>query len=267
MSLSPRRWPPSIRFLMSSARGSRNFTSRSSSAWIVPSSSVLSDIVVPCLQAGPRSAPCTPRRLHGGFNTATRDGTHLGRFWPTPASVCVGSGASAPNAPIRPGAGMRYRAFISYSHKDARWARWLHRTLEGYQLPRRLRGTVGEFGALPDRLRPIFRDRDDLASVGGLTPKIQAALADSDALVVICSPDAARSPWVNDEVLRFKRIGRGDRICCLIVHGEPDAGDERECFVPALRFELDANGTLGTQAAEPVAADVRPGKIGRASCR
>ena len=60
---------------------------------------------------------------------------------------------------------MRYRAFISYSHKDARWARWLHRTLEGYQLPRRLRGTTGEFGALPDRLRPIFRDREELSSV------------------------------------------------------------------------------------------------------
>ena len=162
---------------------------------------------------------------------------------------------------------MRYRAFISYSHKDARWARWLHRTLEGYQLPRRLRGTAGEFGALPDRLRPIFRDREDLSSAGGLTPKIQAALADSEALIVICSPDAARSPWVNDEVLRFKRIGRGDRICCLIVDGEPDAGDERECFVPALRFELDADGTLGTQAAEPVAADVRPGKDGKSLAR
>lgn len=158
---------------------------------------------------------------------------------------------------------MRYRAFISYSHKDARWARWLHRTLEGYQLPRRLRGTAGEFGALPDRLRPIFRDREDLASAGGLTPKIQAALADSEALIVICSPDAARSPWVNDEVLRFKRIGRGHRICCLIIDGEPNAGDDRECFAPALRFELDVDGTLGTQAAEPVAADVRPGQDGK----
>lgn len=162
---------------------------------------------------------------------------------------------------------MRYRAFISYSHKDARWARWLHRTLEGYQLPRRLHGAAGEFGPLPDRVRPVFRDREDLASAGGLTPKIQAALDDSEALVVICSPDAARSPWVNDEVLRFKRLGRGDRICCLIVDGEPDAGDERECFAPALRFNLDADGMLGTQPAEPVAADVRAGKDGKSLAR
>ncbi len=162
---------------------------------------------------------------------------------------------------------MRYRAFISYSHKDAQWARWLHRTLEAYQLPRRLRGTVGEFGALPDRLRPIFRDREDLASAGGLTPKIQAALTDSESLIVICSPDAARSTWVNDEVLRFKRIGRGHRISCLIVDGEPDSGDDRECFVPALRFELEADGELGSRPAEPVAADVRPGKDGKSLAR
>ena len=27
---------------------------------------------------------------------------------------------------------MRYRAFISYSHADSRWARWLHRSIESY---------------------------------------------------------------------------------------------------------------------------------------
>jgi tetratricopeptide (TPR) repeat protein len=162
---------------------------------------------------------------------------------------------------------MRYRAFISYSHKDARWAGWLHRSLEGYRVPARLRGTRGEFGRLPDRLLPIFRDREDLASAGKLGPKIQDALADSEALIVICSPDAVRSPWVNEEVLRFKRTGRANRIYCLIVGGEPHAGDEHECFVRALRFELDADGELGTQAAEPIAADVRPGKDGKALAR
>jgi hypothetical protein len=151
---------------------------------------------------------------------------------------------------------MRYRAFISYSHKDARWARWLHRRLEGYRTPARLRGSVGEFGPLPDRLLPIFRDRDDLASAGNLSPKIEAALADSEALVVICSPDAAHSPWVNEEVRTFKRSGRANRIYCLIVAGEPNAGDARECFAPALRFELDADGELSAQPADPIAADL-----------
>ena len=34
-----------------------------------------------------------------------------------------------------------YRAFISYSHKDQRWARWLIRKLEAYRVPRNLAGT------------------------------------------------------------------------------------------------------------------------------
>ena len=106
-----------------------------------------------------------------------------------------------------------------------------------------------------------------MASAGELSPKIQAALSESEALIVICSPDAARSPWVNEEILSFKRIGRGNRISCLIVAGEPNTGDERECFAPALRFDLDADGELGTHAAEPIAADVRPGKDGKGLAR
>jgi len=158
---------------------------------------------------------------------------------------------------------MRYRAFISYSHRDTRWARWLHRKLEGYRTPARLRGSVGEFGTVPDRLLPIFRDREELATSGNLSPKINAALADSEALIVVCSPDAACSPWVNEEVLRFKRSGRSNRVYCLIVGGEPNAGGQRECFAKALRFEVDADGKLSTQPAEPVAADVRPGTDGK----
>ncbi len=152
----------------------------------------------------------------------------------------------------------RYRAFISYSHSDAEWAGWLHRNLERYRLPRRLRGDIGEFGPLPERLIPIFRDREDLASAGELGPRIQAALADSEALVVVCSPEAARSTWVNEEILAFKRQCGNARIYSLIVAGEPNSGAERECFPPALRFESDAG-----IASNPVAADVRPGKDGK----
>lgn len=162
---------------------------------------------------------------------------------------------------------LRYRAFISYSHSDAHWATWLHRRLENYRVPRRLRGSSGEFGPLPDRLIPIFRDREDLASAGELGSRIKTALADSEALIVICSPAAARSAWVNEEILAFKRLGRAGRTYSLIVAGEPHAADDRECFPPALRFELDADGALGLQPAEPIAADIRPGKDGKSLAR
>ena len=161
------------------------------------------------------------------------------------------------------GCDLRYRAFISYSHADARWATWLHGRLEGYRLPSRLRGGTGEHGPLPERLSPIFRDREDLSSAGHLGPQIQAALADSEALVVVCSPDAARSPWVDSEIRAFKRLGRGDRIYAFIVDGEPNAVDARECFPEALRFDLAADGESLAGDANPVAADARAGKDGK----
>lgn len=118
-------------------------------------------------------------------------------------------------------------------------------------------------GPLPERLTPIFRDREDLSSAGQLAPQIEQALAESEALVVVCSPEAARSPFVESEVLAFKRSGRSQRIYAFIVDGEPNSGDERECFPNALRFELGADGGLSTDPANPLAADARPGKDGK----
>ena len=145
---------------------------------------------------------------------------------------------------------MRYRAFISYSHADAATATWLHRQLEGWRVPKRMRLADP---SLPERLAPVFRDREDLASAGELGPQIQAALSDSDALLVVCSPEAARSRWVDAEVRAFKAGGRGERVFAVIVAGEPGAGGETECFPPSLR-EGDS---------EPLAADLRPGKDGK----
>ena len=63
---------------------------------------------------------------------------------------------------------MRYAAFLSYSHADARWAQWLHRRLENYRVPSRLVGTPGPNGPIGPRLGTIFRDRDELPTSGDL---------------------------------------------------------------------------------------------------
>ena len=73
---------------------------------------------------------------------------------------------------------------------------------------------------------------------------------------------------MNEEILAFKRLGREDRIFCLIVDGEPNASDipgreDEECFPPALRFVLRVEGTLSDTRTEPIAADARPGKDGK----
>jgi hypothetical protein len=157
-----------------------------------------------------------------------------------------------------------YRAFISYSHRDRAWADWLHRSLETYRVPSRLVGMETAHGAVPPRLSPIFRDREELASATDLGREVNEALAQSENLIVVCSPAAAASRWVNEEVLAYKRMGRAERIFCLIVEGEPGVSDwpgheAGECFCPALRFQLDATGQPSNERTEPIAADVRPG--------
>ena len=122
----------------------------------------------------------------------------------------------------------RYRAFISYSHKDRVWADWLHRALESYTVPKHLVGRHTSAGEVPARLAPVFRDREELASSTSLARQVNEALEQSANLVVICSPDSARSRWVNEEILAFKRLGRADRVFCLIVAGEPNAADRRQ---------------------------------------
>ncbi len=160
------------------------------------------------------------------------------------------------------GADRGYKAFISYSHKDEKWATWLHKSLERYRFPDATVGKVTPNGEVPKSLKPVFRDRDELTVGNDLGTVIEDALDRSENLVVICSPHAAQSKWVDQEILYFKRSGRSDRIFSVIVDGEPFASNmsgraDEECMPRALRFEIGSNGELTDQPAEPLAADLR----------
>ncbi len=130
--------------------------------------------------------------------------------------------------------GARYRAFISYSHRDAVLAARLHRRLEGYVLPKRL-GTERQ-------LTPIFKDREELPAAHDLSTQVRAALAVSDCLIVVCSPDAAASPWVGREIELFRELHPDRSILAALVRGEP-----AEAFPAALSLA----------GVEPLAADFR----------
>ncbi len=137
--------------------------------------------------------------------------------------------------PEGPGAGCaRYRAFISYSHRDAVFAARLHRRLEGYVLPKRL-------GA-GRRLTPIFKDREELPAAHDLSTQVRAALAVSDCLIVVCSPNAAASPWVGREIELFRALHPNRPILAALIRGDP-----AEAFPPSLAYG----------GAEPLAADFR----------
>ena len=155
-------------------------------------------------------------------------------------------------------AALRYRAFLSYSHADEAAARQLHRRLERFRVPRALRRTGDR--TLPPRLHPVFRDRDELASSTQLSHSIQSALDESEALVVVCSPAAVASPWVNAEIAWFRRQHPQRPVLAFVVAGDPGLDPRlhpsRAAF-PAMLALADPDDPEGA-AGEPLAADARP---------
>src|SRR3954464_11295920 len=139
---------------------------------------------------------------------------------------------------------VRYYAFLSYSHKDGELADWLHRELEQFRVPKTLAGKLTANGIVPKRLTPIFRDRHELAAANDLGAEIRHALAASQYLIVLCSPDAAKSRWTNAEIEEFKRSRPEGCVLAAIAAGEPFASEQagreaEECFPPALRQKFD----------------------------
>ena len=153
----------------------------------------------------------------------------------------------------------RYRAFISYSHLDRKLAAWVHRALETYRAPPGL--TARTDGAPVAReLKPIFRDRDELAAASDLGEVIRDALDRSDAMIVLCSPASARSRWVDQELAYFLQKQQTARVICVIAETTPADLPLIEVLPPALRAALPPGG-------EPLAVDLRPGADGRRLAR
>lgn len=155
----------------------------------------------------------------------------------------------------------RYRAFISYSWADRNWGDWLHRALETYHPPK------GVADGRP--LRPIFKDREEEAAGASIGAAIEAAMAASEYLIVLCSPRSAQSQWVNREVAWFKTHRDPSKILALIVDGEPMASslpgrEAEECFPQTLLRAVGPDLQPAEPLADaPLAADARKTGDGR----
>ena len=134
---------------------------------------------------------------------------------------------------------VRYRAFVSYSHADTRFAGWLHRKLE----------TWSRSGQA--RLTPIFIDRAELAAGPDLSAQVREALTGSAALIVVASPAARASRWVAQEISLFRELHPDRPVLAALVQGEPI-----EAFPESLLIHQN-------QALEPLAADFREGHDGK----
>lgn len=123
----------------------------------------------------------------------------------------------------------KYFAFISYNSKDIVWGKRVQKKLESYRMPATL---CSEHGWERKPIKPIFFAPTDIQP-GGLTAELQERLRASRNLIVICSPNSAKSEWVGKEIEYFHSLGRTDDIHFFIVDGVPHSGNEdTECFNP-----------------------------------
>lgn len=141
-----------------------------------------------------------------------------------------------------------YFAFISYNSKDQKWGMRVQKKLEHYRMPTTL---CNKYGWKRTPLRPVFFAPTDIQP-GGLTEELKERLRKSRNLIVICSPNSARSKWVGTEIEYFHQLGRTKHIYFFIVDGVPHSGNEdTECYNPIVK-ELGLPEILGVNIHEKV---------------
>ena len=118
----------------------------------------------------------------------------------------------------------RYAGFISYAHADEAIAAKLHRALETYAIPKSLKPKENRA-----KLSPIFRDTAELTAHHSLSEKIREGVQSSRFLIVLCSPAAKTSHWVNEEIRLFRSLHGEGSILCVLAEGTPETS-----FSPAL---------------------------------
>ncbi|MBR2046235.1 MAG: TIR domain-containing protein [Agathobacter sp.] len=116
-----------------------------------------------------------------------------------------------------------YIAFISYRHLDLdrAVAERLHRLLENYKIPRRLRKSEKSLGI-------VFRDKDELPLSSDLTQDIYHALDHSQYLIVVCTPETPKSKWVRSEISYFLKNHNHNHIITVLAAGTPEESIPKE---------------------------------------
>jgi len=126
-----------------------------------------------------------------------------------------------------------FDVFISYSRQDIDFARRLEETLESYKPAKEL--------SVPQRYLQVFRDESDFTGVEYFQA-VDEHLRKAGKLVVICSPGARGSKYVNDEIQRFANYRGADFIIPVLITGIPNneltAGREQEMAFPEALVEV-----------------------------
>lgn len=126
----------------------------------------------------------------------------------------------------------QYFAFISFQSADAKDAVRLQHAIESYRLP----AVLCKEQKVPRRIKPLYCYLNDMHAGEELMQELKSRMENSRYLIVVCSPNAAKSVYVNSGIDYFVSLGRRDSIIPVIVDGVPYSGNpETECFPEALK--------------------------------
>ncbi|MEU8238542.1 TIR domain-containing protein [Actinoplanes missouriensis] len=140
---------------------------------------------------------------------------------------------------------MPFDGFISYSHAaDGRLAPAVQRGLHRLAKPWHRRRALW-----------IFRDQTGLAVTPKLWTSIQEAMDGSKHFVLLASPEAAGSPWVNREIEHWLATKSADRILPVVTDGEWEWDPAARDFTGGSTAVPDA--LRGVFAEEPLYLDLR----------
>jgi hypothetical protein len=102
--------------------------------------------------------------------------------------------------------------FLSYSRRDRDFAARLENALESYRFPKSLKSVKRNLN--------VFRDESDIEAAEDYHRTIEQHLQGSAKLVVVCSPDARKSKYVEDEIRRFIETHDEQDIIPVLVRGK-----------------------------------------------
>lgn len=147
---------------------------------------------------------------------------------------------------------IHYNAFISYRHSpvDSRVAALVQRQLEHFRVPRAIQKRTGR-----KKIDRLFRDKEELPITSDLNDDIAEALANSEFLIVICSPRTRESLWVQREIETFLKNHSRRQVLTVLAEGEPE-----DIIPEILRYDEQADPLTGQTrrtVIEPLSCDWR----------
>ena len=139
-----------------------------------------------------------------------------------------------------------YDAFISYSH-----------AADGQLTPAVQHG-MQSIGRPWNRRRAlrVFRDKSSLSATPQLWPTIEEAMLSSRYFVLLASPQAAGSPWVNQEIEWWRSKRSASTVLIGLTDGELVWDHARRCFDP-LRTTALPPAAVAWFTHEPLWVDLR----------